>query len=167
VVVDSFSHLMSIGLSSEIEDQAFEARSEKERQMKSLTSRTKLSQEGFGTLSSWMLRLTAALGRLSQGGKVVVVTALLDERPKWDRDMSCAPAFKGREYPTHCVGFFDLVGLVQQRTDDEGSVIFPPRVRFQSPDDSFVAKWTGVGSRTQGPLDISKILNITTGGQKS
>jgi hypothetical protein len=38
-------------------------------------------------------------------------------------------------------------------------------VRFASPDDSFVAKWTGAGTRTQGPLDITKILNI--GGIKS
>jgi hypothetical protein len=81
--------------------------------------------------------------------------------------LAAAPALKGREYPVNMPGFFDLIGLVEPRVDDEGNVLYPPRVRFQSPDDSFVAKWTGVGSRTQGPLDISKILNINIGGQKS
>jgi hypothetical protein len=163
VVIDSYSHLMTVGLSSEIEDQAFEARSEKERQLKSLTSQVKLSQEGFGTLSSWMFRLTAALGRLSQSGKVVIVTALMQENPKWNRELAAAPALKGREYPVNMPGFFDLIGLVEPRVDGDGKIIYPPRVRFQSPDDSFVAKFTGAGSKTQGPLDISKILNLTGG----
>jgi hypothetical protein len=160
VIVDSYSHLMSINLSSEIENQHFESRSEKERQVKSLTSQTKLSQEGFGTLSSWMFRLTAALGRLSQVGKVVVVTALVQENPKWNRELAAAPALKGREFPVNMPGFFDLIGLVEPRVDGDGKIIYPPRVRFQSPDDSFVAKFTGTGTKTQGPLDINKILSI-------
>jgi hypothetical protein len=52
VIVDSYSHLMSVGLSSEIEDQAFDARTEKEKAVKPLASQTKLSQEGYGALSS-------------------------------------------------------------------------------------------------------------------
>jgi hypothetical protein len=158
VVVDSYSHLMSVGLSSEIEDQAYEARTDKEKQFKPLVSQTKLSQEGFGTLSSHMFRLTAALGRLSQAGKIVIVTALLQESPKWNRELAAAPALKGREFPVNMPGFFDLIGLVEPRIDADGMVIHPPRVRFQSPDDSFVAKFTGSGSKTQGPLDLTKIL---------
>jgi hypothetical protein len=161
VVVDSYSHLMSIGLSSEIEDQAFEARSVKEREVKPLASRVKMSLEGYGSLSSHMFRLTAALGRLSQAGKIVIVTALLAENPKWNRDLSAAPALKGREFPVNMPGFFDLIGLVEPRTDADGNLVFPPRVRFQSPDDSFVAKFTGVGTKTAGPLDIGKILTLT------
>lgn len=160
IVVDSYSHLMSVGLSSEIEDQAHEARTEKEKSVKPLASQTKLSQEGYGALSSLMFRLTAALGKLSRMGKVVVVTALLQESPKWNRELAAAPALKGREFPVNMPGFFDLIGLVEPRTDGDGKIIYPPRVRFQSPDDSFVAKFTGAGTRTQGPLDISKILNL-------
>ena len=160
IVVDSYSHLMSVGLSSEIEDQAFEARDAKEKIVKPLASQTKLSQEGYGVLSSLMFRLTAALGKLSQMGKIVIVTALLQESPKWNRDLAAAPALKGREFPVNMPGFFDLIGLVEPRTDGEGKIVYPPRVRFQSPDDSFVAKFTGAGTRTQGPLDISKILNL-------
>jgi hypothetical protein len=160
VVVDSYSHVMTVGLSSQIEDQAFEARSEKEREVKPLVSQTKMSQEGYGGLASHMFRLTAALGRLSQAGKVVIVTALLSENPKWNRELAAAPALKGREFPVNMPGFFDLIGLVEPRVDGDGKIIYPPRVRFQSPDDSFVAKFTGAGTKTQGPLDINKILSI-------
>ena len=160
VIVDSYSHLMSVGLSSELEDQAFEARTPQERLVKPLVNQTKLSQEGYGALSSLMFRLTAGLGRLSRQGKVVIVTCLLQENPKWDRELAAAPALKGREFPVNMPGFFDLIGLVEPRTNGDGQVIYPPRVRFQSPDGSFVAKYTGPpGGKTEGPLDIEKILN--------
>lgn len=84
----------------------------------------KLSQEGFGSLSIWMFRLTAALGRLSQQGKVVIVTALLQEAPKWNRELAAASALKGREFPVNMSGFFDLIGLVEPRVDDDGNVIY-------------------------------------------
>ncbi len=160
IIVDSYSHLMAVGLSGEIEDQAWEARDPREKELKPLVSQTKLSQEGYGGLASQMFRLTAALGKLSRMGKIVIVTALLAENPKWNRELAAAPALKGREFPVNMPGFFDLIGLVEQRTDADGNIIYPPRVRFQSPDDSFVAKFTGVGTKTQGPLDITKILSI-------
>lgn len=160
IVVDSYSHLMNVGLSNEIEDEAFEARDMREKQIKPLVSQTKMSQEGFGGLASHMFRLTAALGRLSRAGKAVIVTALLQESPKWDRELAAAPALKGREFPVNAPGFFDLIGLVEPRTNDEGEVLYPPWVRFQSSDGSFVAKLTGPpNSKTEGPLDIQKILN--------
>ena len=160
VVVDSFSHLMNVGLSAEIEDEAFEARSSSDKAVKPLVGQVKLSQEGYGGLASQMFRLTSLLGKLSRMGKVVIVTALLVENPKWNRELAAAPTLKGREFPVNMPGFFDLIGLVEPRTDAEGKIIYPPRVRFQSPDDSFVAKFTGVGTKTQGPLDITKILTI-------
>ncbi len=160
IIVDSYSHLMAVGLSGEIEDQAWEARDPRVKELKPLVSQTKLSQEGYGGLASQMFRLTAALGKLSRMEKIVIVTALLAENPKWNRELAAAPALKGREFPVNMPGFFDLIGLVEQRTDADGKIIYPPRVRFQSPDDSFVAKFTGVGTKTQGPLDITKILSI-------
>ena len=160
IVVDSYSHLMNVGLSNEIEDEAFEARSASDKQLKPLVGQVKLSQEGYGGLSSQMFRLTSLLGRLSRMGKIVIVTALLLENPKWNRELAAAPALKGREFPTNMPGFFDLIGLVSHRMDGEGHVLHPPLVRFQSGDDSFVAKWTGAGKKTQGPLDIKKILAL-------
>jgi len=161
VIVDSYSHLMSVALSGEITDEAFEAKTEAERQTKPLVSKAKMSIEGFGGLSANMFRLTAALGRLSQAGKCVVVTALLTENPRYNRELSAAPALKGREFPANMPGFFDLIGLVQTRTDNEGKVIYPPWVRFQSPDGSFLAKFTGKGDKTEGPLNIKKIIENT------
>ena len=160
IIVDSYSHLMSVGLSSELEDQAFDSRSPQEKLVKPLVGQSKLSQEGYGALSSLMFRLTAALGKLSRLGKIVIVTCLLQENPKWDRELAAAPALKGREFPVNMPGFFDLIGLVEPRTNGDGQVIYPPRVRFQSPDGSFVAKYTGPpGGKTEGPLNIEKILS--------
>jgi hypothetical protein len=156
---------MSVGLSSEIEDQAFEARDPKEKLTKSLVMQTKMSLEGYGGLSSHMFRLTTVFGKISRMGKVVVVTALMAESPRWNRELAAAPALKGREFPVNMPGFFDLIGLVEPRTDGDGKIVYPPRVRFQSPDDSFVAKFTGAGTKTQGPLNINKI--ITTEKEKS
>ena len=161
IICDSYSQLMAVELSTEIEDQAHDARTDKEKAVKPLASQTKLSQEGYGALSSLMFRLTAALGKLSRLGKIVIVTALLQEAPKWNRELAAAPALKGREFLVNMPGFFDLIGLVEPRTDSEGKIVYPPRVRFQSGDDSFVAKFTGAGTRTQGPLDITKILNLS------
>ena len=160
VILDSYSHLMAVGLSSEIENQAYEARTESEKQSKPLVNQVKMTMEGFGGLASHMFRLTAALGRLSRMGKIVIVVCLLQESPKWNRDLSAAPALKGREFPINMPGFFDMIGLVESRTDGDGRIIYPPRVRFQSPDNNFMAKFTGIGTKTEGPLNIKKILNI-------
>jgi len=160
VVVDSYSHLMNVGLSNEIENEAFEARSSSDKAVKPLVGQVKLSQEGYGGLSSQMFRLTSLLGKLSRMGKIVIVTALLLENPKWNRELAAAPALKGREFPTNMPGFFDLIGLVSPRTDGDGQIYYPPMVRFQAPDDSFVAKWTGPGTKTHGPLDFKKILTL-------
>ena len=157
VVLDSLTHLAAICLSSEIEDEAFDARSVEEQRKKPLVNRTKLSMEGYGGLSSNLFRLTNLFGKLSLDGKIVIFTCLLDERPKWDRALAAAPALKGREYPNSMPGFFDLIGKLEDRVKD-GQVVYPPIVRFHSPDGDFTAKFTGNG-KNAGPLDFGKILN--------
>jgi hypothetical protein len=160
ILVDSFSHLMGVALSSEIENETFEARSEKERKRKSIIMQAKMTQEGYGGLSSQMLRLCRVLGKLSSiEGKVVICTALLDEHPKYDRELVAAPTLKGREFPNHMPGFFDLIGLVQSRKKGD-QIIYPPMVYFESPDRDFMCKFTGTGKKRQGPLDFSKILKV-------
>jgi hypothetical protein len=59
-----------------------------------------------------------------------------------------------------CQADFRAGETVETRTDSEGNIVYPPLVRFQSPDGSFMAKFTGIGKQTQGPLNISKILSI-------
>lgn len=158
IVLDSATYLMNVSLSSEIEDEAFDAREDKEKSIKPIVMRTKMSQEAFGGLSSQMSRFMRILGRLSARGKIVIVTALVAENPKWNRELAAAPALKGREFPNTMPGFFDLIGFVQTRHNDSGEVIYPPWVSFESPDGSFMAKYTGTGKKRSGPLDFSKIL---------
>jgi len=113
--------------------------------------------EGYGGLASQMFRVTDLLCKLSLLGKTVIVTARLVENPKWNRELSAAPALKGREFPTNMPGFFDLIGLVTPRIKED-KLIYPPYVQFSSPDNSFVAKYTGSKGKTEGPLNLEKIL---------
>ena len=106
---------LNVSLSGEIENEAFEAKSAEEKRRKPIVSQTKLSPEGYGGLSSQMFRLMKTIGRLSEVGKIVIVTALLQQNPKWDHELAAAPALKGREFPTSMPGFFDLIGLVESR----------------------------------------------------
>nr|BDD44337.1 hypothetical protein 13 [Desulfobacterales bacterium] len=162
IAIDSLTYLMNISLAGEIEDEAFDARTMEEKKKKPIVSQAKMSMEGYGGLSSQMFRLMKALGRLSEEGKVVIATALLQEHPKWDRELAAAPALKGREFPTSMPGFFDLIGLVEPRVGSDGKIIYPPVVSFESPDGSFLAKFTGAGDKRKGLLDFRKILKTNS-----
>jgi len=162
VAIDGFTHLMNVALASEITQEVFEAKSAKDQAIKPLINKTKLSMEGYGGLSGNMFRLSNCLMNLSaQYGKVVIVTALLAEHPKYDRELVAAPALKGREYPDAMPGFFDLIGLIRPRYKDDKPV-YPPAVYFESPDNSYLCKYTGrkknPNKLAMGPLNFSKIL---------
>lgn len=159
VLFDGMTFVSNVGLSGEIEDETFATKSDEEKKRKPLINRTKLSQEGFGGLSSNLFRLTNILGKIaiSQKGKLVIIVCLLAENPKWNRELVAAPALKGREYPNSMPGFFDMIGLVESRVKD-GKFIYPPMVHFKSLDGDFLAKHTGVSTKTSGPLDIAKIM---------
>jgi len=162
VVIDGFTHLTNVALLLEIAQESFEAKKEKDQLIKPLINKTKLSMEGYGGLSGNMFRLSNCLMNLSaQYGKVVIVTALLTEHPKYDRELVAAPALKGREYPDAMPEFFDLIGLVRRRYKD-GKPVYPPAVYFESPDNSYLCKYTGrkknPNKLAMGPLNFSKIL---------
>jgi len=163
VAIDSLGFLMNISLSGEIEDEAFVARDEKEAVAKPIISSAKLSKEGYGGLSSQMTRFMKLLSYLSEAGKVVIVTCGLKEEPRYDRDLSAGPNLKGLEFPANFPGFFDYIGLVTARYNDDGDKLFPPWVRFEG-DGSFMCKYTGPrppeGKKAEGVLDIKKILKI-------
>lgn len=161
IVVDSYSYLMNVVLSNEIEDEIFNTKDAKEKLVKPLINKAKLSLEGYGGMAAQMVRCTKALQKLSLTGKIVVITALLEENPKWDRDLAAAPRFKGREFSGDMPGLFDLIGLVRKRFDDQGNTMFPPHVAFEG--SGFLCKFTGVkapGAVAQGALDFGKILRI-------
>jgi hypothetical protein len=163
IVVDSATHLMNIQLSGELEDEAFKARNEEEQLVKPLISSVKLSMEGYGAISTQMIRLMKKLSILRKAGKTVIVTALLDQNPRWDRDLSAGPALKGKEFPSALPGFFDLIGMVKHHVVDK-KIVYPPLVFFESPDQSFLAKFTGTkpaGVDTMiGPLNFQSILQL-------
>lgn len=158
IILDSLTFLSNIGLSGELTDEAFEARADKDKIAKQLTAKTKMSQEAYGALSANLFRLLALLGNISRRGKVVICLCLLAENPKWNRDLAAAPALKGREFPNSMPGFFDLIGRLQTRIDDDDNIIYPPYVYFKSIDDSFMAKFTGAGNKTEGLYNVSKIV---------
>lgn len=164
IVLDSVSHLIAINLSDEILDESYESSIKKKTEDKPLTMRAKMSQEGYGTLGSSMLRFTQAFAKLSQMGKTIMFLARTESNPKYNRSYSVGPALKGQEYSKHFPGFFDFIGLVEQRSVD-GRVVYPPAVSFES-DGSFVAKWTGMtpaGGTANRVLNISKILKASHG----
>lgn len=162
ILLDGVSHLMNVSLTSELEDQAFEAREDKEKVKKKLTQKVKMSEEGYGALGSWMFRLTTQLGKWSQRGKVVVFTSLITDSPKWNRLLSGAPLLAGKMYSKNMPGYFDLIGLVEHRYDRDGNKVYPPRVKFEGED--FTCKFTGrPDAKKSGLLNISKIVNGTLG----
>ncbi len=165
VIVDSLTHIMSICLSDEILDESYEAMSAKDKLGgKDLAMRVKMSQEGYGTLSGQMLRLTAALTKLSQSGKEVICIARVEQAPKWDRSLAAAPALKGKEYSKYFTGFFDFIGLLDANVEN-GQIVYPPLVSFQN-DGSFISKWTGKmvpGGAVRKILNIEKMLQMSRG----
>ena len=161
IALDSLSFLMNISLAEEITDEAYEARDTKKKGIKQLASLTKMTLEGQGVRNSLMFRITKALMRYSASGFTVIVTALLADKPKWDRALSAAPALSAKEYPINMPGYFDLIGKVRPRTDKEGVIVYPPFVDFE-PDGTFVAKFTGVGKRRSGALNFKNILKASS-----
>lgn len=167
IVCDSISYLMNIRLSGEIEDEIFDSKTDAEQKVKPLINRTKLSLEGFGGLASQMNRLMLALASLSVRGKYVVITCLLDEKPRWDRELTAAPLFKGKEFASNVASFCDLIGLLKPRYV-EGRKVFPPTVLFEG--DGFMCKFTGKrpkeGMLMQGPLNFCKIFGVDINGNR-
>lgn len=161
LLFDGFSFLMNVSLAAEVTAEAYEARSEDEKKKKPLAGLTKMTMEGQGVRNQLMFRVTNLLMKYAQIGKIVICTALLMENPKWNRSLAAAPALSAREFPTNMPGFFDLIGKLEtnyKKIDDGYEIIYPPIVRFESPEDDFICKFTGAGDKRVGALHIDKIL---------
>lgn len=157
LVFDSLSYFMNVALKQDVEDETSEAEIFKKK--RALTDSVKVDMEAWGAMSSLMKRVCKLLGIISRKGVVVVGIALLQENPKWNRELSAAPAFGGKDFPLNAPAYFDAIGLVEQRVDEHGNVIYPPKVSFEG--DGFVSKWSGSRKkRPVGPLNFEKILKI-------
>lgn len=163
VVFDGLTHVMNIHLSDEIMEENHEARGgniEKE-----LTTRTKMSPEAYGALSKQMIRLMKGFEKLTVAGIDVITTAREQETPKWDRSLACAPALAGKEFSRDIKGFYDFIGLVTSRFDEDGNVVYPPLVSCDD-DGSYLSGWTGVkpeGGVIRKPFNVKKLLDIAHG----
>ena len=158
VLLDGISHFMSITLANEIANQHFESLPVKDQQKKKLTRQSKLTEEGYGTMADEMLRLINRLGALSQDGHHVIITALIESNPSYDRALVAAPLFAGRKFGKIFPGAMDLIGLVRPRVDGSNAVVYPPTVNFVS-DGTFMAKMTGdVPGGPVQQLNFSRIL---------
>ena len=165
IALDGLSFLMNISLVTEISGEGFDARSVKDKIDKPLASQVKLTMEGRGVVNAWIFRLLNLLMKQARDGKIVIITTLIVENPKWDRALSAAPALGGKEVPTNIPGFFDLIGKLEPNVDGHDNIIYPPIVRFESKDDAFLCKFTGVGKRRVGPLNLEKLLKVKGGGK--
>lgn len=164
IIFDGLTHVMNIHLADEILDENYEAMDKKKIE-KDLTVRVKMSQEGYGAMSKQMSRLMKGFEQLTIAGIDVHCTARDDQQPKWDRALSCAPALAGKEFPRDMKGFFDFIGLLESRVDENGEIIYPPVV---SCDDmgSYLSKWTGVkppGGVIRKPFDVKRLLDVAHG----
>jgi hypothetical protein len=162
---------MNLKLFGEILDEAFDSQTEAAKSKKPIAMRSKMSPEGYGALGREMLRIIPLLGAISRQGKLVVITSLLQENPKWNRVLRAAPAFAGRFFSDNYQGEVDLIGLVEKRwvnvksteanPDPDPVLTYPPMVSFESPGDDFVCKWSGISPREglkRWPLNLGKIV---------
>ena len=164
-IVDSISFISNVQFTTEIVDEAHEKRVEeaiaakKGEPTKNIASQNKQTKEGYGVLAASMLRLTNMIGIAAASGVVVICMALEDERQRMvNNTFQTVPLFSGKEYLKNMPGFFDLIGRVMPRTKDE-KLIYPPGISFESVDGSYMAKWTGTGSKRNFQLDIRQILD--------
>jgi hypothetical protein len=165
IIVDSLTHIMNIHLQDEILAESYEALDKKKGVEKELAMRSKMSLEGYGTLSVSMKRLMSLLQSLSQHGFDIHCTARVDSQPKWDRSLAAAPALSGKEFGRDFVGFLDFIGLVTDNVNTVGDVVYPPLVSCQT-DGSYLAKWTGVtpeGGVINKPFNVKSMLAFAHG----
>ena len=165
VFIDSFTFLMNVTLLGEIEEETGRAEVF-DKKKRPLVDMGRTDQTGYGSMSSLMKRLCRILGRIATQGCLVVCTALQADMPKWNRELSAAPALAGREFPRDMAAYFDLIGRVETRKDEDGNVIYPPRVYFRSDDSDFLAKWSGPPiEQSFTILDWEKILAYKGNGK--
>jgi len=165
VLFDGLTHVMNVHLSDEILAENYDSRDKKnDRDGKDMTVRVKGTPEMYGVMSKQMTRLMKGFEQLTIAGIDVIVTARTQDSPKWNRELSCAPALAGKEFPRDMKGFFDFIGLVERNIIDN-QVKNPPLVSFED-DGSFLSKWTGIsldGGVRRKPFNVKKMLNHAHG----
>jgi hypothetical protein len=157
VILESLTHLMAAQLSFEILDENYNDKTDAERDLiiKELTSRVKMTKEGFGSLSGNMLRLMNGLQALAMAGYDVVCTARSAERPKYNKEVGYGPALSGQQFGNVLPGYFDFICMLESPEHKEDDQLpswdssletlwkyHAPLASFDK-NETYLAKWTG------------------------
>lgn len=168
IMFDSLSFWMNIKLYGEMVDQTRDAGIFK-KSSRPLVDGLRADEALYGGLAERMQRLIRPLKLIAQQGLIVVTIAYLSENPKWDRTLAAAPNFIGKAFNTNYEQHYDVIGLIKNnlKHDEQGAIVipheivYPPRIRLKSPDDSFICKWTGRNIKGNSyPLDFKKMFGI-------
>ena len=159
IAIDSLSALQSI-YGEKVEDDAFERRAEEtksERIAKApILERFYKAKDTYIPLNSVMKRTTATLMNFPLYGINVICTAGIPDNE--GQPIEIKPFFVAKEYPSLLNGYFDFVGYVYPKDDED---IYPPLITFQ-PTTRIKAKCgdTRLGGNVGRRLDWEKIFNV-------
>ncbi len=160
VIFDTASMWMNVKMMGDLIDENQKATKGLPKK-RPLVDEVRMTLDMYGALAMRMIRLTKMFQRISQKGIVVVWIAQAMDTPKWDVTLACTPNFSGQQYNRQYEQFFDIIGLVQSRADEQGNEIYPPAISFKSPDNSFTAKWSGRHLKHYtAQFDFKKILEL-------
>lgn len=157
LLVDSLSHFLNVEVITEMENQTKKAEIFKIR--RDIIDSYRLDEMAYGSLASIGHRICNVLKTISQQGIFVIVVASGVENPKWNRALVFAPGFAGKKFGNEFMVHLDFCGMVHQRTNEQGEILYPPYISFKSPNNDFVAEWTGRHlPKHTGIFDFKKIL---------
>ncbi len=123
-------------------------------------------QATYGAIGQYASDICKAFGRISQLGIIVVCIFQGEENPKWNRDLAVGPSFPGKQFLINAKSYFDLIGLLVTKLDEDGMPVFPPTVKFGPTGQGFMCGYTGKHRKSlEGPCDFSKIIDGTEGGK--
>ena len=107
------------------QEEFYEVEASKPKAQLVFGDRFRMDRQRWGGLSSAMVRVSKHLSKLSRTGCPVVVAC-------WDDPdaMSPSPLLIGKEFKRLVAGFFNNIGYVEPRVDQQGNVQYPPKVHF-------------------------------------
>lgn len=157
VCLDSLSFEQTV-FKLQLEDSRYDMSLQEKKRESTLIDRFKIERADWGGLGSMMKRLTWLLNRISKFGVYVVATATVIEYPRYNKELTAAPAFQGMDFSTVFNAYFDFIGFVQKNEPNP----YPPIIRFIS-DGSFMAKSCSERLNAKGGkglLDFEKIIKV-------
>ena len=139
-----------------------------------LLSKFSMEKDVIVIVSALSKKITRMKKREQMDGKIIDIN-----NPNWSKLMDTlgidddfalnnyiVPNFDGMMFIDVFPGMVDMIGYVEERTDEENNIIYPPTVNFSSAE--ALTKYTGAdrGKRSSVLLDISKIVGYTKSKEK-